>query len=233
MRKKRAIIPFDFKISDEAIDTQASKEYFQLHTQLDNLSFSSSEALAALSLLERQSCPIAVQREVLVRLGETEDISIYSRLNQLQEIISKELLQWLTITRQKVKLNIENSLLGEKKVLLPCGLGGKDNMPRFFVGLFSQRGNPFSPLEEKIIRSHFSSSHVSGMKVEEITISLRYISITMLHQLSDPPFPTETISHFIEDINPFLCHKIANRFVLTSARVPSNNELDKIYSRLE
>ena len=88
---------------------------------------------------------------ILINLAAIGDVDSFRTIESFNKSVSNELKDWAALALQESKVLLENSLLDEQRVIISTGLGGKENLLRYFVVLIKIDESEFEDYQKKII----------------------------------------------------------------------------------
>ncbi len=230
-------LPKKFSILEDQIDVDLQLEYFKFSKKnkvdkdfnIDNIPD-----------LKTDEISIEEKKKILVQLAKIDDPKAFRIIEEFAKTAPQELKDWTILALQESRILLESSLLDENQVFISTGLGGKNNMLRYFVVFVGENVSEFSDFQKKIISSEFEFAlKKQNCEFEEIIFEENYAMLTTLI-----PFNIAFQNMFraiIEECNQygnFLSHNfiVTNVKKLTAKEItdfinnklPEQNEIDNI-----
>jgi len=219
-------------ISDNGINIL--EEQINSDTQLEYLEFSrnhknkSGEEDLFLYKDEIFNEDISVDRKknILVQLASINDVEAYRTIEKYLRKPGIRLYEWAYMALQESRLLIESNLLGESKVLITTGLGGKGLKLRYFIVFFTLDGTSITKLQKKIIKSELDYSlKRKGAEIEDIIFKDRFACILSMVPMQ---IPVQKLFNKIL----FECNQFGNflfdDFIITNVKVLSMDEIQEL-----
>ena len=230
-------LPKKFSILEDQIDVDLQLEYFKFSKKnkvdkdfnIDNIPD-----------LKTDEISIEEKKKILVQLAKIDNPKAFRIIEEFTKTAPQELKNWTILALQESRILLESSLLDENQVFISTGLGGKNNMLRYFVVFVGENVSEFSDFQKKIISSEFEFAlKKQNCEFEEIIFEENYAMLTTLI-----PFNVAFQNMFraiIEECNQygnFLSHNfiVTNVKKLTAKEItdfinnklPEQNEIDSI-----
>lgn len=163
----------------------------------------------------------------LVLLASLIDIAAYRSIETFHSSpLDEGLKNWAALALIESRLLIDSDLSGEQQYLVSTGLGGSNNLLRFFSIIPSKDRSDFSTFQKDIIEREFNFAlKQANVIIEEFEIKENY---TRLQVLSD-------IKHSLRDMLLIIvkeCNDLGDfldeKFMLTNLRTFEDTEIKKL-----
>jgi hypothetical protein len=209
-----------FSILEEQIDVNLQLEYFKFskktkpnkNLDINNIPDLSSDDLS-----------VDDKKKILVQLAKIDDPRAFRFIENFSKNVPTELKDWTILSLQESRMLLESSLLDENQVFISTGLGGKNNMLRYFVVIIGDDISEFNDFHKKIIASEFEFAlKKQNCKLEEIQFKENYAMLTTLI-----PFNITFQNMFrtiIEECNQYGSF-LSHNFIVTNVKKLSVEEI--------
>lgn len=182
--------------------------------------------------LYSEEVSVEEKKKLLISLASFDDVRFFRLIEEYNKKPNKALKHWSNMAYQHAKINLENSFLPNKKVLISTGLGGKENKLRYFVVLMKDdRETPFTDTQKKVIKNEteivFKDNEVD---MEEINFTHNYLSIQILVAIKIPV--QSVFLDVIANCNE-LGHFMSEHFIVTNVKVLEQKEIEDILNKKE
>lgn len=147
-------IPGNFNILEETIDVDLQVEYFEFSKKVCE-QIDEKWALEQMHCLGDSETSISKKRQLLARLANIKDVSVYRSIEGYLNNPDPELHEWGVLAYQESRMNLESHLLEENQILISTGLGGKEEKLRYFVVLIARNLEKLTDIQLRIIGSEF------------------------------------------------------------------------------
>lgn len=142
-------------ILEETIDTDTQLEYFEFSKNHQSKK-SEAQIIEDKDVIFDMEAPITQKKSVLVELASLNNIEAYRTIEKYLNHPNIKLYDWACLALQESRMHLESNLLGESKVLITTGLGGKGLNVRYFIVLFTPDGENLSEVQQDIIKKELS-----------------------------------------------------------------------------
>jgi len=172
------------------------------------------------------------KKKLLVALASFDDVKFFRIVEKYNQHPDPDLKHWASMAYNHAKINLENSFLPNKKVLISTGLGGKENKLRYFVVLVSDNmKTPFTETQKKVIKNEIEIVFKeNNVEMETLDFQDNYVTLKMLLSLK---VPVQSI--FLQIISN--CNELgrfmSERFIVTNVRELKQEEIQDIIKKEE
>ena len=167
-------------ILEEAIDIKIQKQYFK-ESRKQKETLDRSKVLAGKEDLFSPGMSDHEKKALLCQLASIDSVEAYRAIESYKTDPDQGLADWAVLAYQESKMLLQSSFLNEKPLFISTGLGGKDNMLRYFIVLFTKRGQVFTDLQKRLLNGEIDFSFRKNKgKIEELEFNDSSVSITGL-----------------------------------------------------
>lgn len=222
-------IPQEFNILEEEIDINLQLEYFELSHKVkqDNTAFDVIKKES--TLLYDKETDLKSKKILLAKLASFDEPSAFRIIEKFLDFCEPELQDFVKLAKYESKSQLESSLLGENRVFISSGLGGKNNKLRYFMVLFSKNNALFSETQKKVINNEFEIS-VNTCKgvLEKTDFDGLYVKLLLLLPLRIDI--KATFKNTIKECNQF-GDFLKDNFLITNVKTLTNSEIDEFLTK--
>ncbi len=207
------------------IDSRTQLEYFEVSRGFSS-SRTQEEIIQDKACILDKSISIEKKKEVLLELASLNSIEAYRAIEEYLNQPDIKLYGWASLALNESRMLLESNLLDENKVLISTGLGGKGFLLRYFIVLFTPKGNQLNKLQRHLITketSYFLSKH--GCEFEDIEIEDSFASILCMIPLNVAP--DKIFKTILAECNLF-GNFLFNDFIITNVRAMNKNEIREL-----
>ena len=169
-----------FRVLETNVSVEKQMEYFRFSENIrkNHTQQAVEETIQALNSIETSD---KEKKQAMTILAISGDVKAYRALETYVQHPEENLKDWANMSFLQAKITLESELSEEKQIFISTGLGGKDDMLRFFAFFKSKDLMPFSPYQIQLIEKEilFSINEVHGI-VEEVKVSDNYFTILFL-----------------------------------------------------
>ncbi|MCT4586455.1 MAG: hypothetical protein N4A71_01395 [Carboxylicivirga sp.] len=167
-------------ILEEAIDLNTQKQYFE-ESRKQKEKLDRDKVMAGKDGLFSPGMDDDQKKALLCQLASIDSVEAFRTIETFKANPDKGLADWAILAFQESKMLIESSLLNEKPLFISTGLGGRDNMLRYFIVLFTKKRRSFTGLQERLLKGEieFSFKNNNGI-IEELVFNDNSVFITGL-----------------------------------------------------
>lgn len=177
-------IPENFSSIDVAIDVDLQMQYFERSAKMKR-AFDFNDLHLEINNLYNDSVSIESKKDLLIQIASLDHPEAYRVIENFLQTAEGDLYFWATIALHDSRLQLESSLLDEPKLFISTGLGGKNNLLRFFIVVFSVTDSELNTSQQKIIKNEFEIAlKKSGGAIESIEYAGNLAKITLLLPLT-------------------------------------------------
>ncbi len=213
--------------SDIPVETQM-KYYELLGKNTDKLNKKDTEE--QIPMLFSAETDLEEKKKILVALASFDDVKFFRTVEKYNQHPDPELKHWASMAYNHAKVNLENSFLPNKKILISTGLGGKGSKLRYFVVLVSDNPEtPFSKTQKKVIKNEIDIVFKENdAEIETLDFHDNYVTLKMLLSLK---VPVQSI--FLQIISN--CNELgrfmSERFIVTNVKELKPTEIQDIIKK--
>ncbi len=222
-------LPQNFSVLEEEVDINLQMEYFEFVKR--NCKEVSAEVLEKKEQLFDTETEEEEKKLLLAQLANLDDVAAFRLLEKYFENPEPELRSWALLSLQSSKMLLESSLLGENQVFISTGLGGKGTKLRYFVVLSSKTGEPFTDVQQKIIKGEFGFTLKNfDAELESLDRDGKYTTL-----LAIVPIKVSIKILFkkaVEECNNF-GDFVNQNFIVTNVKKMTEEEIDKFFADAE
>lgn len=146
--------PCRLRVLEQQIDLDLQVEYYECSRKLKKEK-DDSWALDHLQYLHEPDYSFEVKKEILARLASVEKVECYRAIESYVEEAEESMKEWALLALNESRMQLESRLMEESQVFISTGLGGRDEMLRYFVVLVSRSRFPLTDTQRKVIPSEF------------------------------------------------------------------------------
>jgi hypothetical protein len=212
-------------ILEEQISVDLQMEYFQFSNKVrEENAHKEPLEIPDGNLLFDPGISIEDKKRILVLLAAEDEVEIFRLLENYSLNPDPELREWAVLALQESRMLIESSLLDENQVFISTGLGGKNNMLRYFIVLINKQGIPFNPLQQKIITSEFEYHFKQyNAELEEIAFPGYFTTLLSLIPIEAPI--RDLFLNTIEECNQY-GDFLRRNFIVTNVKQLTLDEIN-------
>jgi hypothetical protein len=209
-------------ILEDQIDLTVQMEYYRYSKKVSH-DWKPEDMIKIKEAILRADLPFEDQKNILVRLAAVDDIEAYRILEKYVKKPHPGLRDWAYLALQENRMLMESKILDENQILISTGLGGKGLKLRYFSALISSDKNPFTSLQQKIIREEVEFFlERSGGELEDISFDKEICSLISIIPLK---IPVKTLfSKVIKECN-ILGDFIQQDYVINNVKILSSGEI--------
>lgn len=165
-------------VIDMTIPINVQAEFFDAIQKKGFEFYSSKMAQASYPHLFEKDYPLASKKKILCRLSNLSEVKVFRMLEKYARETTGDLKYWAALACEQCRMNMENELLGENQVFLSTGLGGRDEMLRFFIVFYSKDFEfSFTEFQKKLVRKEVKFFlHKHGCVFESMAPSDNFIT---------------------------------------------------------
>jgi len=216
-------------ILQEEIDIELQMEYFEASKKYKNIKDNNIEE--DIKILTKIDAPHQDKKDALNRLASLENVEAYRAIENYNKHADYELRQWSVLALQESRMIIESEILGENQIFISTGLGGKGDKLRYFVVIIQRDKNPFSEIQQKIIKSEFEFIlEKYEADIESIKTDSFYTKLLVLLPLNTQI--KEIFQQAINESNQF-GDFISESFIITNVKKLSSEEITEFIEKAD
>ncbi len=223
------IQPDKINIIPNSIPLETQIEYFETSKKVkENLSYDT--ILQNASWLFNPDISIADKKWLLAQLASITKPEAYRLIEKYLQNPDSELSDWARLAYIESRTLLESEFLNENQIIISSGLGGDDNLLRYFV-VFKILNDTLSEGQQKLIEIEIQTivEEYQG-KVEEILIQFPFINILVLL-----PFNTDLKEVFKKIIHSFKEYQlnILEKFIITNVKKLNRKEIQHFFDGID
>lgn len=212
-----------YHILEEQVDLDVQKAYFNLSRRM--------KGHVDLAVLERGeelwdvSVDIEEKKHLLVSLASLQDVKAYRILELFyKENKDKSIFDWAYLAFTESRMSIEGSLSDERQIFISTGLGGKEDMLRYFIVLFPHDNElGFTEFQQQFIKKEFQFvMDTNACEWEEQVVNTHYLSflalIPMELELKDLILKIFDSTNQLDDF-------VNEKFIITNVKMMNEKEI--------
>lgn len=218
--------PQGLNIIEEQIDLDIQMNYFKRSGMLKKHVFSFDEILEKLPILYDPDARLEEKRDELICLASFDNVEAFRILEKFKEESEGEIKLWAAMAYRESKMLLESSLLDEDQILISTGLGGKGTRLRYFVCLVHRNEEPYTDVQEKLIREEFeSSAERSEAEIESLVFENQYVKVSILIPINaSVKSVVDPVIEVGEEFGDFIDEHV----IITNVRTFTNDEINDI-----
>ncbi len=216
------VMPDKINIIPYTIPMETQLSYFEISKKVkENVSY--EVVLQNSNWLFKDDVSNEDKKWLLAQLASIDKPEAYRIIEKYVNQASGEMLDWARIALIESRTLLESELLNENQIIISSGLGGEDNMLRYFIVFSKNDEIPFSEAQCKLIEIETQEAieKIKGA-VEEITFHPLYASILIL-----VPFQMDVRSVLTGIIQT--CNQYGSflnvKFIITNVKKLTHNEI--------
>lgn len=217
-----------YRILQDQIDLNLQKEYFKYAKKMKDAGHK-EQILERQDELYSDNVMDYRKKELLCLLAGLNDVKAYRIIEKFYNDSNGELRNWSSIALQESRMIIESGLLDEKKVLISTGLGGKENLLRYFIVFFASDRSELTDHQKMVIKNELDFSLKKfDFQIEEINFSGEFAKVVLLLPLDTPL--KQVFNNFIHEANSF-GNFLHPQFLITNVKKFTNEEISTYYEK--
>ncbi|MDR3338969.1 MAG: hypothetical protein LBT25_02540 [Candidatus Symbiothrix sp.] len=203
------------------ISVEKQMEYFRFSEELKNKAVKSNIE-EQIEILKSPTSSFVEIKYALAYLAVSADVKAYRAIESYNENHQDD---WVTMSLLHAKITLESEFSDEKQVFISTGLGGKDDLLRFFAFFKSNRLKNFSQYQQDLIAKEipYYIQKYGGI-TENLQIANNYFSLLFLVTISiDIKVMLEQAIFECNQYGNF----IDNGFIVTNVKVFSEEDIQR------
>lgn len=182
------------------------------------------------NLLFSKESTLSLKKEMLSKLACIDVPEAYRTIEKYLLTPDKKLINWAKLALFESKMLLESSLLDQNHVLISSGLGGKNNMLRYFIVVFIKEDFSFNETKKKIVVNEFDTIlKKNNCETELLRFYKKYFTLKTLVPL-DVNLKV-TFSNAIDECNQYGDFLVDN-FIVTNVKKLTNPEIIGLFDKL-
>ncbi len=213
--------------SDIPVEIQL-KYYKLLESIAENLN--KEEINERSQLLFSPEIDIEEKKKLLIALASFDEVKFFRIIEKYNKQPDPELKHWASMAYNHSKVNLENSFLPNKKILISTGLGGKGSKLRYFVVLLNDnQTDSFTETQKKVVKNEIDIVFKDNdVELEMLEFYDNYLILKMLLSIK---VPVQSI--FLQIISN--CNELgrfmSEHFIVTNIKELKQNEIQEIIKK--
>ncbi len=222
--------PDRLAIIDEMIPIKVQMEYFDFANVIRKEN-NFENTLNEKDLLFSKDSTTIQKKELLSKLACIDVPEAYRTIEQYLLAPDKKLLNWAKLALFESKMLLESSLLDQNHVLISSGLGGKNNMLRYFIVIFIRDDFSFNDTKKKVVINEFDVIlKKNNCEAELLRFYKKYFTLKTL-----VPLNVNLKTLFSSAINE--CNQYGNflvdNFIVTNVKKLTTPEIISLHNKLK
>jgi hypothetical protein len=214
----------EIDLVDGSVDMDTQIEYLE-HPRDFKEVLSDEDIINSKDGIFSPSVSIERKKDLFVQLASVNDIQAYTAIKAYVNKEFTDLEDWAKLALQESGMLLKSAILDENVVLISTGLGGEENMLRYFVVLISKEGEEINSFRRKLLKSELQYVlKRNNSKLEDIEFTNDFSSALCLIPLNESL--QDIFSEFITECNNFGGF-IRSNIIINNTKVLS---CDEIYS---
>lgn len=225
LQELSGLIPNNINVIDEAIDIDLQMKYFDRSKSLKESNIKNPVTFDDVCNLYDESLTTEQLKDRLILLSGIDDPKAYRILEEYAGNKQNALHQWALMAFHENKMLLEGSLLNEQQVFVSTGLGGRNNMLRYFVAFMGKNAEGFAPYQQSMISSELeTATRNNKSELENIEFREQFVLMKLLFPL-DVAFH-KVLASVVKECNQYgdFLHK---DFLVTNVREFTVDDLRK------
>ncbi|OFX37009.1 MAG: hypothetical protein A2X08_02060 [Bacteroidetes bacterium GWA2_32_17] len=221
--------PDRLAIIEENIPIKVQMEYFD-YANLIRKENNYDNILKDKKLLFLNDTSLISKKEILSKLACLDLPEAYRTIEKYLQLPDKKLINWAKLALFESKMLLESSLLDQNHVLISSGLGGKNNMLRYFIVVYLKNEFSFDATKKKVVVNEFDSVlKKNNCETELLKFYNKYFTLTALI-----PLNVDLKTTFSDAINE--CNQYGNflvdSFIVTNVKKLTISEINSLFDKL-
>ena len=218
-------LPKNFKILEEVIDLDIQRDFFEATKALES-PLKETEVKSLIEQLNNIESTEEEEKEALVKLCSIDSVEAYRALERYQENAIGELKSWAILAFQQSRMIMQSSFLEEQTVYISTGLGGKDQMLRYFIVFPFNKENEINKLQKDVLRKELEFNINSNKgELENLDMHPSYATAKVLIPILAPV--SNIFNEIIDECNQYNSFLNPN-LIITNTKVLNETEIDTL-----
>lgn len=173
-------LPENLNILDAQVNIDIQLEYFELSKKV-NKKFIEADIIDKSRLLYTEELSIENKKELLIQIASIEEPKAFRILENYEKSAENEMHDWSLLALQENKMLLQGKYLDEPQVFISTGLGGQNNLLRYFAVFFKKDESVLSKIQHKVVKNEIEV-HFTGIthKIESLEFFDKYVTLTIL-----------------------------------------------------
>ncbi|PIY02374.1 MAG: hypothetical protein COZ21_14515 [Bacteroidetes bacterium CG_4_10_14_3_um_filter_31_20] len=216
-------------IIEENIPIKVQMEYFD-YANLIRKENNYDNILKDKKLLFLNDTSLILKKEILSKLACLALPEAYRTIEKYLQLPDKKLINWAKLALFESKMLLESSLLDQSHVLISSGLGGKNNMLRYFIVVYLKNEFSFDATKKKVVVNEFDSVlKKNNCETELLKFYNKYFTLTALIPLNVNL--KHTFSDAINECNEY-GNFLVDSFIVTNVKKLTISEINSLFDKL-
>jgi len=186
--------------------------------------------ITAISFIPYLITKIILKKEILSKLACLALPEAYRTIEKYLQLPDKKLINWAKLALFESKMLLESSLLDQSHVLISSGLGGKNNMLRYFIVVYLKNEFSFDATKKKVVVNEFDSVlKKNNCETELLKFYNKYFTLTALIPLNVNL--KHTFSDAINECNQY-GNFLVDSFIVTNVKKLTISEINSLFDKL-
>lgn len=215
-------LPENFKILEEVIDLEIQREFFEAAKTIDK-KLNESDVEGLIEQLNKLESTEEEQKEAILKLSAIDSVEAYRALESKQENSIGKIKSWAILAFQQSRMIMQSSFLEEQTVYISTGLGGKDQMLRYFIVFPFNLENEITDLQKGLLSKELDFTiKTNHGTLEEFDLQQNYATAKVLIPITAPV--SEIFNEILDECNQFNSFLNPN-MVITNTKILNNEEI--------
>ncbi len=215
-------LPKNFKILEEVIDLEIQREFFEAAKSIDN-KLKESDVEGLIEKLNNVETSEEDQKDVILKLSAIDSVEAYRALENKQENSKGLIKSWSILAFQQSRMIMQSSFLEEQTVYISTGLGGKDQMLRYFIVFPFNTKNEITNLQKELLSKELDFSIKTNHGIlEEFRLKQNYATAKVLIPITAPV--SDIFNEILDECNQFNSFLNPN-MVITNTKILNEIEI--------
>jgi len=211
------------------IPVEIQMKYYKILEKIEG-SLNKEEINERAEMLFTPEIDIEEKKKLLVTLASFDEVKFFRTIEKYNKQPDPELKHWASMAYNHAKVNLENSFLPNKKILISTGLGGKGSKLRYFVVLLNDNQTThFTKTQKKVIKNEIDIVFKeNNVELETLKFNDNYLTLKMLLSLKVPV--QSIILQVISNCNE-LGRFMSEHFIVTNVKEIKQGEIQDIIKK--
>lgn len=223
------IQPDKINIIPNSIPLETQIEYFETSKKVkENISYDT--VLQNADWLFNPDISVADKKWLLAQLASITKPEAYRLIEKYLQNPDNELSDWARLAYIESRTLLESEFLNENQVIISSGLGGEDNLLRYFV-VFKIQNESLSEGQQKLLEIEIQTIIEAYQgKVEEISVHFPYINILVLLHFNAEL--KDIFKKIIDSCKEYQLN-ILEKFIITNVKKLNRKEIQHFFDGID
>lgn len=222
-------LPEHFQVLETPVDVKTQLAYYQRSRAINKPApHPTKEALAEMERQLAESSHPEEKKQIMVRLAALDMPEAYRILERYAAHPDEALRDWSIMALHESKMVLESALLDENQVYISTGLGGRNDMLRYFAVILHKHG-ALEPFQAKVLEGEIldAVSHAEG-ETEHIAHSEAFSTVQLLVPVRNDL--THILMHAIQESNAYGSF-LETDLLITNMKILDEKEILQLIAR--